>query len=169
MCAETIKATAKVCPHCRHWLKRWSLANPQVGMTLYALAAVILLVGLGLWIETMFGSKEQFVDHKDEITVLGSVFTHRTSGTNVYVTVVGTLTNHGSLTWKDVGVEAQFFDESGELIDVTTVNADSYRGVALLPHSEAAFKVEGRAARPETNYASHKTFVRWAKDAAAWP
>jgi hypothetical protein len=123
MCAETIKATAKVCPHCRHWLKRWSLANPQVGMTLYALAAVLLIVGLGLWIETMFGSKEQFVDHKDEITVLGSVFTHRTSGTNVYVTVVGTLTNHGSLTWKDVGVEAQFFDESGELIDVTTVNA----------------------------------------------
>jgi hypothetical protein len=79
-------------------------------MTLYALAAVLLIVGLGLWIETMFGSKEQFVDHRNEITVLSSVFTHRASGTNVYVTVVGILTNHGSFTWKDVGVEAQFFD-----------------------------------------------------------
>ena len=85
------------------------------------------------------------------------------------VTVVGTLTNRSIIGWKDVGVEVQFLDKSGKLIDAITVNADSYRGVTILPHGEAAFKIEGKATRPESHYDNYKTSVRWAKDVDAWP
>jgi hypothetical protein len=60
-------------------------------------------------------------------------------------------------------------DKSGKLIDAVTVDADYYRGVTVLPHGTAAFKVEGKAARPESDYQTYKTSVRWAKDADAWP
>ena len=84
------------------------------------------------------------------------------------VTVVGTLTNSSDVGWKDVGVEAQFFDKEGKLIDAITVNADNYRGVVILPHGETAFKIEGRASHPGTDYETNKLQVRWAKDVDAW-
>jgi hypothetical protein len=57
---------------------------------------------------------------------------------------------------------------SGKLVDVIPIKAD-YGGLAVLPHGEAGFKIEGRAARPQSDYVTHKTFVRWAKDSEAWP
>lgn len=84
-------------------------------------------------------------------------------------TVVGTLTNRSSIAWKEVGVEAQFLDKSGKQIDAITVKADDYRSVVILPHGEVAFKIEGKAAQSESDYDTYKVFVRWAKDAEAWP
>ena len=169
LCAETIKAVAKVCPHCRHWQKQWSLQNPLVGLTLWVLVCLAALAGIGAFVEKMFGSKETFATYRDEISVISSQMNHRVSGSNLMVTVVGTITNRSIISWKDVGVEVQFLDKSGILIDAMTVNADSYRGVTILPHGQAAFKIEGKAIRPESNYDSYKTLVRWAKDVDAWP
>lgn len=93
----------------------------------------------------MFGPKEQFATYRDEISVISSQFTHRMSGSNLLIAIVGTVTNRSGIAWKDVGVEAQFFDKSGKLIDVISVNGDySHGAVSLLPHDRAGFKVEGR-------------------------
>jgi len=35
----------------------------------------------------------------------------------------------------------------------------------MLPHAEGAFKVEGRAARPQVEYTNYNVVVRWAQDA----
>jgi hypothetical protein len=169
LCAETIKAVAKVCPHCRHWQKQWSLQNSQVGATLWVLVCLAALVGTGAFVEKLFGPKEAFATYRDEISIVGSQMSHRVSGSNLMVTVVGTLTNRSIIGWKDVGIEVQFLDKSGKLIDAFTVNADSYRGVSILPHGEAAFKIEGKATRPESYYNNYRTLVRWAKDVDAWP
>ena len=175
LCAETIKAAAKVCPHCRYWQKKWSLQDPRVGVTLYALSFFAAFGCLAAVMDKVFGPKEDFAPYRDEITVVSSELSHRIAAsscdTNVilYVTVVGTLTNRSAIAWKDVGVEAQFFDPSGKPFDAITVNADEYRGVAILPHGEAAFKIEGRAARAASDYETYKVLVRWAKDAHAWP
>jgi hypothetical protein len=169
-CAETIKTAAVVCPHCRYWQKKWSWYNPKVLTAFGLVVMTAYFVGIGIFMDTMFGSKEQFATYRDEITVVSSQHSQRisTSGCdsniNVYVTVVGTLTNRSDIAWKDVGVEAQFLDKSGKQFDAITVNADQYRGTTLLPHGEAAFKIEGRAARPESDYGSYKVVVRWAKD-----
>jgi hypothetical protein len=168
MCAETIKAAAKVCPHCRYWQKKWSLQNPQVGVTLWILVCSGLLACVVFFFEKILGPKEQFTTYRHEIAVLDSQFSSRISGSNLLVTVLGTLTNRSRIGWKNVGVEAQFFDKSGRLIDAITADAD-YRGVTILPHGDAAFKIEGKAARRESDYSTHRAFVRWAKDADTWP
>ena len=115
------------------------------------------------------GPKTQFATYRDDISVVSSQFSHRISESNTMNTVVGTLTNRSNFGWKDVGVEAQFFDKLGKEIDAITVRADDYHAVVILPHGEVAFKIEGRAARPEADYDNYKVYVRWAKDVDAWP
>jgi len=173
-CAETIKATAVVCPHCRYWQKKWSLYNPKVLTAFGLVVMTAYFVGVGIFIDAMFGPKEQFEIYRDEITIVSSQLSHRisTSGcdsnVNMYITIVGTLTNRSNITWKDVGVEAQFLDKSGKQFDAITVNADEYRGVTILPHGEATFKIEGKTARPGSDYDTYKVIVRWARDVNAW-
>jgi hypothetical protein len=127
------------------------------------------LICFAVVFDKFLGPKEQFATYRDEISVVTSEFSHRTYESNVMNTVVGTLTNRSKVGWKDVAVEAQFFDKSGKQIDAITVRADDYLAIVILPHGEAAFKIEGRAARPEADYNTYKVFVRWAKDVDAWP
>jgi hypothetical protein len=164
LCAETIKAAAKVCPHCRHWQKKWSLQNPQVGVTLWGSLALAVWCCFGIFLDKMVGPKEQFATYRNEISVVNSESSQRMSGSNLWITVVGTLTNHSDLGWKDVGVEAKFFDKSGKMIDAITVNANDYHGVVILPHGESAFKIEGKASHPVADYDMNKLDVQWAKD-----
>lgn len=168
MCAETIKATAKVCPHCRHWQKRWSLQNPQVWGGIILVFYLVAMGVLGAVVEKIFGAKRDFTPYQSQISVLSSEISHRTSGTNHYVTVVGIVTNQSELAWKDVNLEAQCFDSAGKLIDVISARGD-YGGIPVLGHAEAAFKIETKAAQAEAEYATYKVFVRWGKDASAWP
>ena len=78
------------------------------------------------------------------------------------VSVVGKLRNNSDIPWKDIYLEAQYFDSGGTMIDAN--GAEQY-GLSILPHEEVAFRVRGPADRSETEYASHKVFVRSARDA----
>jgi hypothetical protein len=168
LCSETIKSAAKVCPHCRYWQKRWALQNPQVlgyMIAVFYLAAMVVFVAV---VEKIFGAKHDFSPYQGEIAILTSNISHRIAGTNHYVTVVGVITNRSEISWEDVNLEAQLFDAAGNLIDVISARGD-YGGIPVLAHAEAAFKIETKAAQPMINYAIHKVFVRWGKDASAWP
>ncbi|HEY3760486.1 MAG TPA: FxLYD domain-containing protein [Verrucomicrobiae bacterium] len=164
LCAEPVNAAAKVCPHCRHWLKKWSIPSPYfsgiVAMTVWILAMVALMA----FMEKAFGPKTDFAEYHDQISVLNSQFSQQMRESNLWNTVVGTLTNSSKASWKDVEVEAQFFNKSGTMIDAITVK-DNYIGIVILPHGEAAFKIDGRAVCPAIDYATNKLYVRWAKDA----
>jgi len=168
LCAETIKAAAKVCPHCRHPQSKWAFANPKISSSLWAIAGLTVWVIVGVFTyqgeRKLFGPKEQFTDYHNQVTVVSSDFSFRVSGSNLWVTVVGTLTNRSEIGWKDLGVEAQFFDKSGRLIDAIAASGSDYRDLVILPHGEAAFKIETRAARPEGEYDTCKPTVRWARD-----
>jgi len=168
-CAETIKTAAKVCPHCRYWQKRWSLYNPQMLAGAWVLLCIGITACFGVFFDRVLGPKEQFATYRDDVAVVTSQFSHRISESNLLNTVIGTLTNRSDVAWKEVGVEAQFFDKAGKQIDVITAKADDYRAAAILPHGEVAFKIEGVAAQPETVYQTCKVSVRWAKAADAWP
>jgi hypothetical protein len=165
-CAEAIKTTAKVCPHCRYWQKKWSLYNPQIAGGAGIIIGFAILCGFGMFYDRMFGPKQRFAEYRDQIAVVSSEISWRVSGSesNVYVTVSGMLTNHSDVAWKDVGVEARFFDQSNKQFDAITVNTDGYRSVVILPHGEAAFRIESKAARPGADYHTYKVTVRWAKD-----
>jgi hypothetical protein len=169
-CAETIKAAAKVCPHCRYWQRKWSLYNPKLLTALGLVVLTAYVIGSSFLMNKVFGPKEEFATYRNEISIENSQLSQRIStsdcdsNVNMYVTIVGTLTNRSDIAWKDVGVEAQFLDKSGRQFDAITVNANEYGGATILPHGEAAFKIEGRAARPGSDYGTYKVIVRWAKD-----
>jgi hypothetical protein len=162
-CAETIKSLAKVCPNCRYWQKKWSLYNPKVIVILGAVVMTGYLVGMGVFMDQLFGPKHDFAQYRDQIQLVSSEVSHRMWSSNLWVTVVGVATNRSECSWKNVGIEAQFFDKSGKMIDDIAADAE-YRGFAILPHGEAAFKIEGKATRPASDYFTHKVFVRVAKD-----
>jgi hypothetical protein len=166
-CAETIKAPAKVCPHCRYAQKRWSLYNPQLLAASYIAVCCVAMICAAIFLDKIFGPKRQYGDYRDDIIVASSQLSRRVSESNMVNTVVGTLTNRGQLAWKDVSVEAQFFNKAGKQIDAIT--AKDYPSLIILPHGEVSFKIESLAARPEADYESYKAVVRWAKDVDAWP
>jgi len=92
----------------------------------------------------------------------------RMSGSNLLVSVIGVVTNQSEFGWKNLGLEAQLFDKDDRLIDVIPANGD-YGGVTVLPHAMAGFKIESRATRKESDYASDRIYVRIAKDIRTWP
>jgi hypothetical protein len=174
LCAETIKAAAKVCPHCRHWQPRkWSFNNPAFLQSLASLviAAAIFgaIAGLGYFLEHLIGPKRDFAPYRNQITVTSSEVGFRMSGSNLTVFVVGTITNQTDFAWKNLGLEARLLNKDGKLIDVIQASDSSYSAVVIFPHAEAGFKIQGKAARDESEYSSHKIFVGTAKDFNAWP
>ena len=163
LCAEEVKASARVCPHCRHWLRKWSFLNPHVSVAVAVAIWVLVGVCFTAFINRVLGPKTDFAQYRDQIRVSNSQYSQGMHGSNLWNTVVGTLTNDSSVGWKDVEVEAQFFDKSGKMIDDIPVRDYGF-GPVILPHGEAAFKIEDRAARPASAYATNKLYVRWAKD-----
>jgi roadblock/LC7 domain-containing protein len=168
LCAEEIRAEAKVCPYCRFWQKKWSFRNPQIWGLSVGVFYLMAMGALGAFVEKTFGSRRDFGLYQEQLGITHSEMGFRQNGTNNYVTVVGLITNRGDISWKDVGVEAQCFDENGKLIDVIQAKGD-WAGIPVLSHSESAFKIETKAAQSVAAYSSHKAFVRWGKEANAWP
>ena len=167
LCAETIKAAAKVCPHCRHWQKKWSLQNPQTIQSIGAVLTATLIfggiAGVGCFFDYLFGPKRDFVQYQSLVTVVSSETSFRMVSSNLTVSVVGVLTNESDFAWRKIGVEAQFEDGGSKLIDTLEAEGD-YRDLEILPHSEASFKIEGHAIHPEQDYRSTKVFVRTGED-----
>jgi|SRR5277367_6650384 len=172
LCAETIKAVAKVCPHCRYWQKKWSLQNPQTMQSIGAVASLLVItaavIGLSIFLNHLIGPKRDFDQYQNQIAVVNSETSFRIAYSNLTVSVVGTVTNQSEFGWRQIGLEAQFFDESGKLIDAIQADGE-YRGFDVLPHAEVAFKIEGKATKKESEYKSTKVFVRTGKDISAWP
>ena len=174
LCAETIRQAAKVCPHCRQWQPhKWTLNNPAFMQSLAALVCAISIFGavsgLGWFLEKLIGPKRDFAPYQNQIGIVSSEVSFRTSGSNLTVFVIGVVTNKTEFAWKNIGLEARLFDRNGKLVDVIQTSESSYNGVVVLPHSEAGFKIQSKATKEESEYSTHKIIVGTGKDFAAWP
>jgi hypothetical protein len=127
------------------------------------------IAGLGYFLEHLIGPKRDFSPYQNQILVVSSEMSFRISGSNLTVSVVGVVTNQSEFAWKNVGLEARLFGKDGNLIDVIQASDSSYSGVVVLPHAEAGFKIQSRATKNESEYATHKVLVGTAKDFNAWP
>src|SRR6185503_14045664 len=99
---------------------------------------------------------------RDQIVVIDSNLSFSPFTNALYVTLVGTISNMSAYSWKEVELEAQYFDSSGKLIDT---RSDLDFRATILPHGTRAFRIRAMAAQPESAYSEHKVFVRAAKDA----
>jgi len=107
---------------------------------------------------------ESFAGYRDQIVVVESSMHYLADDQKCgpTVSVVGMLRNESDVEWKDIYLEAQYFDSGGTMIDAE--GAEQY-GLIVPAHEEVAFRVRGAAARAPKDYASHKVFVRSARDA----
>jgi hypothetical protein len=128
---------------------------------------IILVVGTFVALSIArypIGTRESFGAYGDQLSVVESSV-HYAANADKYgstVSVIGKIKNDSDVAWKDLYIEAQYFDANGVMVD--TQGSEQY-GLVVPAHGEVAFRVRGSADRAENEYASHKVYVRSARDA----
>jgi hypothetical protein len=161
LCAETIKAAAKVCPHCRKIQKRWLFITRY---DLAVLAMGFLAVGTVVWSVNMFSNGRNFSSSRDKVEVLSSQLVVDSSRENTNVIVSGILTNGSDYEWDMGNFEVRYLNNFGKIVDVDS-GSDNF---TVLPHSDHAFHLTLWSRKSIPEHASCKVFVRSAKDSSAW-
>lgn len=162
MCRDTVHAEARRCSSCGHWLG-------VRGRLMYVLA-ILVMVGAGyvvvsimLDLPSAFQPNASPAEVLEHLTVVESSIRFTAQGECDFVSTVGTIRNQSTdIAAEDVYVEVRYFDADGVLIDAE--GAKQY-GLILLPGTEAAFSVRGRASSERSDYASHQVRVVSAEQA----
>lgn len=164
LCAETIKATAKVCPYCRRPQKRRFFISDHethaIGAVLFFSAAAFL----ALW---FFGNGRQYSPTRHEISVLNTQFGIETTSDQTNVVASGILTNSSNYSWKLTGFEIRFLDAAGKTIDACNAGSE-YMDLTVLPHGECSFHLDLYGLKTIPPFASSEVTVTEAKDPRFW-
>ena len=160
-CAEPVKNTAKICPHCRQWLTALSFRNPAVLVVVIYFCILILIVGFLMFLGRLLNPGINFMPYRDGISIVDSRMNIQDEGKDSSVHVVAVITNQTDIAWKQVQLDVRFFDRTGELIDGRMYLDSSI----ILPHGESAFRINTKPSHPLSDYVSYKIFVRYARDA----
>jgi hypothetical protein len=157
LCAEKIKAAAKVCPYCRKSQRRW------VFVTCYDVMAIfVALCSLGVFIFILasFRMGRTYAPARDHIEILNSQFAVESNETSTNLIISGVISNGSTYAWSVGELETRFFDKEGKITDATT---DSVF-ITILPHSEQAFRTEAYEMSKIPEYASYKIRVTSVRD-----
>ncbi len=164
LCAETIKAAAKVCPYCRRsqrgifFLSRYDL------FAVFSCLAIIAAFSFG-W--HLWGTRRQFSPAQHKITVLSTQFGVERNGDRTNVVMSGMLTNASAYTWKLTGFEIRFFDASGKTVDAAHAGSE-YLELTVLPHAERSFRLDLPFREIVPAHASFSVTVAEAKPPGFW-
>lgn len=166
LCAETIKAEAKVCPYCRAGQRR------RYVLTIHDWIMILTLLFFGGSIYLTLQLLEHgraFSPPRDRIDVLYSRLGFRVTkwGSSprweTNIVVVGTMTNASPYAWAVGGiseVEVRFFDRDGKITDTDRLSGEEF---TILPHSDHSFRFYvHRKSIPE--YANYRIYVRSAEN-----
>lgn len=164
-CAEPIRVPARVCPYCRRLQPKWKRLCELMAF-LPVLLLAFLFVGGSIWLGRIFSPGTDFEPFRDQIVVEGSNMHFGQATNGNFISAIGTLRNNSPYAWKEIQLEAQYYDNDGRLIDTRT---ESRYGNVLPPGASQGFRLRTPADKPQSTYASHKVFVRSAKDARTWP
>lgn len=153
VCGESIAAVAIRCPKCQSWQSKWgawwSPSSPQsVGYQLL-LTVIIMVVAFAAMRYFMFPGSKDFEQYGPSLQFSSQSLSFSKEKDREYLAVVGTIKNTSQIVWRDVHVEARFFNQKDELIDTISSNL---RDVIIRPQSESAFRVTGYPVRPSNEY-----------------
>lgn len=162
MCAETIKAAARVCPFCRSKQRRFELWRQELPLALMTLGLVVIAIVVIPWIEP--NDKEvggrRFARHRGDLAVLSPALQAANGKPEFWMT--GIITNRSERPWRVHQLEVRFVDAQGGLLDVrhATIN-DVF---VVQPHRDHAFRV-GLGELVFTNsVVTHQVRVQFATD-----
>ena len=165
-CAEPIRVAARVCPYCRRLQPKWTRIT-ELLMVMLPLFGFALLCFIGaLWLKQLFSPGRDFEPFRDQIVVERSAMHFGQSTNGNFVSAIGTLRNSSPYAWKEIQLEAQYYDKDGRMIDT---RSESRFGDVLPSGATQSFRLRAPADKPEPSYVSHKVFVRSAKDSRKWP
>jgi hypothetical protein len=138
MCAETIKAAARVCPCCQtrqHRLAVWGW-EVAAGLVLVVFAVLFTLLCERLFSDDSSTFGREFAGHREELQVVNPAVT--SSGKRPDFWLVGCVTNRGNRPWRVHDVEVQFLDAKGKLVDVHHAGVEPT--FVVQPQRELAFR-----------------------------
>jgi hypothetical protein len=170
LCAETIKAAAKVCPYCR---KSQKYGLFLIRQNVYALAsAVLLIVMLGsvlYFYRDAFHRQRDFALDKDKIQVLNFHFDttltqYKTNIVETNIVVLGILTNESEHAWIADHFEIRYFDNANKILGVDDPSLNDF---IILPHSDHSFCLNLYHHKAVSHYAACKVKVVSANDPEA--
>jgi hypothetical protein len=127
--------------------------------------AILMLAGYGMLMDHLFTRGEPFQAYADQIVVVESKLEFGRDQDGPIVAVVGTLRNESAVDWKDVRLQAEFFNAQDALFDVNQEN--ECRCPSLPAGQKIAFKVSFPRQFPEKEYVRHSVRVLSAKDVRA--
>ena len=112
LCCEPVHPAARKCPHCQHYLNKWTLlANHP----LVAISPMFVALAVGaVMLEGMFAPGKSFDSYRSQVRVTHSELQFGELRAGPTVAVVGTMQNESNIAWKTVTLEVQFFDKSGK-------------------------------------------------------
>ena len=119
LCAETIKAAAKVCPCCGSRQRGSGLQRGQVSGVLVLIASVVGIFALFSWLspnETDKLYSPFFPQHRHELAVARTSLESPGKGLDMWLS--GYITNAGSRSWRVHELEVRVLDSRGAMIDV---------------------------------------------------
>ncbi len=164
LCAETIKAAAKVCPHCRKSQKRFFFLSQYDVQAILASALFILSLFFAFW---FFGASRQYLPELHKITVLSTQFGIETTSEQTNVIVSGVLTNASGYTWELTGFQVRFLDAAGKTIEMSNAGSE-YMDLTVLPYSDISFHLNLYSIKVIPAYTSSKMTVTEARDPGFW-
>jgi hypothetical protein len=166
LCAETIKAAARVCPFCRSRQTRYALWGPEL---LIAGPAVVLII-VAIVIIDQFAPPEDgpggrsFAGYRNDLVVLNTILVSTGKKPDYWMT--GIVTNQGAYPWRVSEFEVRFLDERGNLLDVR--HPDVKDSFVIQPCQENGFRVELDGLAFTNNSVTREVRVQMATD-GDWP
>jgi len=139
LCAETIKAAAKVCPYCQSRQSRFALWKQELGGVIGVLFCVGILIWVGACVlpDDKRPDYSKFVRHRDELDVVRVLVERDQKKQELWVS--GCVTNKGSYSWRVHELEVRFLDDRDNLLNVLHPQCES--PFVVQPGHESAFKV----------------------------
>ena len=161
VCGEQIRTVARKCSHCQSWQSKW---KPDATHPLYAMVyLLIVFVALAFFYRAIL-FRTDFVPGESNLEVEKSQIHFTPDDRGGYISVIGTIRNTGNTTWEDVHFEVRFYDADDNLID--TISENDYDLVAL-SNDVTAFRIRGRADKPQQLYTRHEVRIKKARESKA--
>lgn len=143
LCAETIKAAAKLCPYCRSRQSRFAVLKGELTGALPALVLLIALLLLSQWPfpdETDESSGRGFARHRSELIIVRTTLELIGAKRDYWLT--GYVTNKGTRPWRLHELEARFVDAQGSMVDVQHPEFKKSEAFVVQPGREHAFRIQ---------------------------
>jgi len=143
LCAETIKAAAKVCPFCRSRQSRFTVLKGELGGAIITITLFAVLIWMSSWLfpdDSDSTSAGDFVRHRSELPVVRTVLEGAEQQQQFRLS--GFVTNKGDRPWRVTGLEVRFLNAQGSLLEVQHRVFDKNNAFVVQPNNEHAFQIK---------------------------